>query len=289
MTLKVLILTFYSIVFTMIAHAHCPIIDLESHQTKNNMGKSSYFDRSNSSLFFHLINKKALNLKKSVLIVGGGYGAGIYELFNLGAQEIYFNDLDNHNLQCAKKFIDQYLIKHHTKIKYLPGSIADNSILKLIPDKSLGLVYAKNIIPLLSPVELLSFIHNSNNKLEHNGLLLFIFENPILEQQLEIVNKIKNEYKHHKKFNNRITLDAVIKDYYRKDNKCSATDYESTPITLRENGFPCIIHNKNLDFAFNFLMPIQLTGLLEKNGFIVIGSTTIINHEETFIIVAKKV
>ena len=77
-----------------ISQSNCPEINLLSHQTQNNMGNSSYLNSFWADFFLSTIKKNLLDIKKPILIVGGGYGAGVVELLQLGANTIYFNDLD---------------------------------------------------------------------------------------------------------------------------------------------------------------------------------------------------
>ncbi|MFT4059269.1 MAG: class I SAM-dependent methyltransferase [Legionella sp.] len=281
---KILWLLFFLI--PTISYSNCPEINPRSHQTQNNMGKSSYLDPFYYGLFLHTIKKNLLDIKRPILIAGGGYGAELSELFQLGANTIYFNDLDSHNIKCAKNFVDKNLPKKKNKVRFLLGNISNESVFSSISDSSLGMVYAKNVIPFLSAIQLQQFIKNSNQKLYPNGLLLFIFENPVLVQQIEMVHQIKEDDKSSNAIQSKITLDNATKKYYRTYKTCQINDYEKTPITLREVGFPCINTIKGI--SFNILMPLQVGNLLEKNGFIVVGITALQERVDTFIIAAQK-
>lgn len=250
------------------------------------MGNSSYLNSFWADFFLSTIKKNLLDIKKPILIVGGGYGAGVVELLQLGANTIYFNDLDAKNTNCAKNFIEKALPKEKNKVHYLPGNISTKSVISSIPDGSLGMVYAKHVIPFLSAIELQKFIKNSKQKLYPNGMLLIIFENPRLDEQMEIVNQIKKIAKQSNSIPSRLSLDNATKHYYKAHPYCQISDYEKTPVSLREPGFPCVLAIK--ETHFNFLMPDQVSSLLEKNGFTVVGIINLERREDTFIIVAQK-
>lgn len=250
------------------------------------MGKSSYTDLFMGRLLSYLFSKGNFDLSKPVLIIGSGYGAGVSELLALGAKLIYLNDLSNENLSCAKRFINKKIPQKSDRILYLPGDITQQSVLKNIPDDTIGFIYVKNVIQALDANQLLRLIKASHQKLVVNGLLFFVFENPVLDQQIEMVKEINSEFEISKKGGEKISLDEVVRKYYMKDKKCSIRAYDNTPRSLRKNGFPCIIYNKNT--FVNLLIPSQIKTLLKENGFNEIAYRTIPNHEETIILHARK-
>ena len=274
------------VVYSNIIHSTCPSIDTNSHETVNGMGKSSYSDNYMGFFFSNLLIKNKLSLTKPIVIVGAGYGAGTLELLSLGAKEIYLNDLDSGNLICAKQFIDSADSKKSNNIHYLPGNISEANVLKKIPNKSIGFFYAKNVIPLLDFSELVKLIIDANKKMAINGRLIFVFENPILNDQIKIFEKMSSDINKLKNHDNTKEIDTIVKYYYKNEILCSIKDYESTPINIREIGFPCVVHGK--DNHFDFLMPSTISGLLKNNGFDVTESIEIKEHAGTFIISAIK-
>lgn len=267
-------------------NAECPVFNAGSHNTKNNMGKSSYTDIYMGAIFSHLYTLKALNLNNPVLIIGAGYGAGVTELLSLGAKKIFLNDLSYENLVCAKQFISQTLPKKKSLVNYLPGNITQSTIFKTIPDNSLSTIYAKNVIHFLDATQLVRLIKNSNKKLKNNGLIILVFENPVLNQQIDMVKEINSDFQHVRKINQKQTLDHMIKAHYKKNRRCSLKAYNATSKSIRKNGFPCIMHGKN--FLFNLLMPDTIEQLLIENGFNMVGIANIGKQHDTFIIMATK-
>jgi len=266
--------------------SQCPKIEAQSHLTQNGLGKSSYNDLFMGYYFANLYFKGKLNLNKPVLMVGAGYGAGVVELMALGANLIYLNDLSSENLACAKMFINKTLPLKKNFIQYIPGDITHSDVIEKIPDHSLSIVYAKNIIPFLDAKQLLQLIKKSHDKLDSNGLLLFVFENNRLEEQIDMVRQINARFQIASKKDLQVTLDDIVIQQYREDKICSFVAYENTPKSLRTNGFPCILYGDN--FLINFLMPSTIELLLKQNGFIILDSTKIAQRDDTFIITAKK-
>lgn len=286
MQLKLFIIFLLYVLSISNGQSQCPDMDTKSHPTQNELGNSSYHDIFMGNFFGNKYLTGKINLNKPILIVGAGYGAGVAELITLGAKFIYLNDLSNENLACAKKFITKTFPLKKNFIQYIPGNISNSDVFKNIPDNSLGIVYAKNIIPFLDARQLFQLIKDSNYKLESNGLLIFVFENPVLDQQIEMVQQINLDFERASKKDKRITLDDMVKNYYHKDKRCSDTAYESTPKSLRMNGFPCIMYGNN--FIFNLLMPSTIESLLRKNGFEVVDDIRLPKREDTFVITAKK-
>ena len=271
---------------TINVHAYCPSLNTESHVTQNNMGKSSYTDFFMGTMFSYLYNKGLLNPHNSVFIIGAGYGAGVSELLALGVDKIYLNDLSNQNLICAKKFINQTIPQKKNLISYLPGNIATSGLLEKMADDSIGLIYAKNVIPFLDAIQLTQLVKNSNKKLKRNGFLIFVFENPYLAQQIDMVKQIDIEFNTRKNNTAMLNKDDVVIDIYN-DSTCSPEAYKNTPKSIRTSGFPCIVYGK--DFSFNYLMPSVIERILAQNGFQLVSSVSDMVAHKTFIITAMKI
>lgn len=283
--MKLFVLVIFSLINLLHAsssHCKCPRMDIKTHTTQNGMGKSSYTDFYMNRIFVPLWMKGMLNLNKPILIAGAGYGAGASELLSLGANQLYLNDLDISNLVCAKGFIKKSHSSAH--VEYLPGNISSPELMSKIPDNSLGLVYAKNLIQFQNAIEIVDLIKGSKRKLQSNGQLVIVFENAGLEQQMELIEQIRNDFKMAQKSSGQITLDDVTKQHYQAVTACSVKDYEDTPKDIRGVGFPCIYHFKKM--MFNSLTPKTVESLLKTHGFRVIDSQR--PRKDTFIISAIK-
>lgn len=278
--------------FISTTYSKCPEFNNTSHLTQNGKGNSAYADKFILGLFNALILENSLNIKKPILIAGGGYGEGTTELLSLGADHIYLNDLDSKNLSCARQYIENKFNVDKHKVQYIIGDITHQNTLKKIKDNTLGFIFAKHLIHFLNADQINHLILEFNRKLEPNGVLVIVFENIIFKEQAAMISDIYKEYNSINIHQNKNIDDIVIKFYKNtffgtKNVTCSIDAYKSTSNEIRMLGFPCILENSTGILNLNMILPSFLSRILVKNGFLVLLEDSIGNGG-TFIIVAKK-
>ena len=289
---KSIIFTFISVFLIPLAlsQGFCPHTPKKSIMTFNNMGKSSFEDQGMERFLEELYLQHALSTNKPVAIFGAGYGAGLPSLIRIGVKTIYLNDLSSENLFCVRNYLEQNFPKWPGVVNYLKGDVTNKEFVSSIPDNNFGLVYAKNLVQFLTPNEIYDFFNTVNKKLEKFGFFIFVFENPILENELEMRDKINREIMQikHKK---PIDFDKKILIYFNKNSfgraglKCSIKDYFNTEISIRAHWWPCSIHKDAQHITY--LLPEQTRKLLLKIGFNEVEFIRF-HDEKTYVFLAKK-
>lgn len=254
------------------------------------MGNSSFEDTNMEPFLTGLYLQKGLSTAKPAVIFGAGYGAGLPALMRIGVKTIFLNDLSSENLVCVSKYLEKNFPKWRGEVNYLKGDVTNKDFVSSIPDNNFGLVYAKNLIQFLRPKEIYDFFNIINKKLQNFGFFLFVFENPILEDELNMANNINTELMQ-TKYNSSVDVDKKILEYFNKSSfgraglKCSAKDYFNTNISIRANWWPCSIHRD--DKHITYLLPDQTKKLLLKIGFKEVDFIRLKN-ESTYVFLAKK-
>lgn len=268
----------------------CPYAPKKSIMTINNMGKSSFEDQSMEPFLDGLYSQKALSTSKPVVIFGAGYGAGLPTLIRIGVKTIFLNDLSSENLFCVSKSLEQNFPNWKGQINYLRGDVTNKNFISSIPGNNFGLVYAKNLIQFLRPNEVYEFFYMVHKKLQKFGFFLFVFENPILQDELYMANSINTELLQ-TKYKSTLDIDKKILTYFNKSLfgraglKCSVKDYINTDVSIRSNWWPCSVHKK--DKNITYLLPDQTKNLLIKIGFKEVDFIEI-HDKKTYVFLAEK-
>lgn len=268
----------------------CPCDPKKSIITINNMGKSSFEDKNMEPFLEGLYLQKGLLTTKPVVIFGAGYGAGLPALIRIGVKTIFLNDLSSENLVCVSKYLEKNFPKWKGQVIYLKGNVTNKDFVSSIPDNNFGLVYAKNLIQFLRPNEIYDFFYIIHKKLQKFGFFLFVFENPILEDELYMANNINMELMQIKD-KSSVDVDKKILAYFNKSSfgraglKCYAKDYLNTDISIRSSWWPCSIHKD--DKHITYLLPEQTKNLLLKIGFKEVDFIRL-KDESTYVFLAKK-
>lgn len=281
----------------------CPKADDGSYLTKNNNGHSTYKGNGVDDSIKNLIQKYRVNLSKPILDVGAGYGSVSYEFTKLGAKNLYINELNAHNLQCLKMNLERsFAMKEHPP-HYLLGDITDPNIFNTIPENSLGLIYAQNVIHFFTAQQVINFFMGSARALENEGILFLSFENRFLVQQKALMDTINNEYDSIAKEYEvnmegaSMKLDSIVIERYKNTpitpngNNCSAQDYERTPKRIRMPGFPCLLESEKNGqlYHYQLLTPEIVAVILENAGFKVLGVNQSGDKNGAMIVLARKV
>lgn len=152
--------------------ASCPNQEItrDHFLTQNKYGNSSY--RDNSSLIILKMIIKNFDIKSihSVLDVGAGYGSFAFNAIKSGVSRIYINDLSIENIQCIQASLKSLELKD-ASIQYLHGDINQKRVFEKIPDNSLDLINAVNVIHFFTFKDIFDFIKISQHKLKENGYL----------------------------------------------------------------------------------------------------------------------
>lgn len=274
----------------------CPPMDSKSYLTLNNRGNSTYTDKDSSEIILNMVKNFNLDLSKPILDVGAGYGTFSHELIKLGAKEIYINDLSTDNLACLKRSISNSFSDKKSNIHYINGDITSSLIYRAIPEGTLGLVYAKDVIHFFTATQIADFFVETHKSLETNGLLYLVFENPYLEQQNKLINTIDSIQAQNQAKGTLIPLDDIVIQQYKtfaiggNNAHCSADDYERTPKSIRTAGFPCLLStiSNGEPYIYQLLKPELIAIMLEYIGFSVIGADQQNDAKGTIVLLARK-
>lgn len=275
----------------------CPPMDTSSYLTKNNRGDSSYKGDGSEDNIKYMVENLGLDLSKPILDVGAGYGTFSYELIKLGAKQLYINELSTENLTCLKRNIEKSFSEKNLNINYLVGDISDTSVFRTVPNSSLNLVYAKNVIHFFSAPQIVDFFIKAHNGLEKNGLLYLVFENPYLKQQNDLMTSIDNIEHENQIKGSSISLDDIVVQQYNtfdmgaNQAHCSAKDYINTPQSIRNPGFPCLIETvrNGEPYGYQLLKPEILAIILKNLGFNIIGANYQNDIHGSIVLIARKI
>lgn len=180
------------------------------------------------------------------------------------------------NLICAKKFLNK--IFPNKNIEYINSDIAYSKLYASSLENKLWLVVAKNLIQFLDGNQINNFFVNSFKNLKEGGILFLVFENPILNKQLEVIEQIN------KKINDGNFLDETGISFLQNFN-CSIEKYKETSPIIRSSGFPCIVVKNNI--SINYLVPNEVQRLLIRAGFRILLNDKI-SLEQNKLIIAQK-
>lgn len=279
-------------IFLSSCYGQCPEFNSGSHLTKNGMGYSSYIDPAFGIFLTGLSEHDFMDISKPILIAGAGYGAGVFQLLSSGAKYIYLNDMDNNNLYCAQEFVKSSIPEKLNNIRLLPGDINSKKIISSIPNNSLGLIYAKNLIHFFDSDKINTFFSTADHKLDKNGYFIISFENQFQDEITNMSRNIRNKFINYKNNNSTdyVSMWNIIENEYLStsfgvnEEHCSIEQYKKTSTNIKMDGLPCMIHRGN--FHFNLLIPIYVELLLMKNGFDIVDNIKI-NDYTTMIIALK--
>lgn len=273
----------------------------DSLLTINGYGNSTY----ENEIDFLILKKMSgdINIKSlsPVLDVGAGFGAFSYNAIKHGVNSIYLNDLSNDNLSCSLENIQKHLQTKDVDINLIKGDINKTKALDKIPDNSLGMIHAGNVIHFFKFTDLAKFIQTSHQKLKPDGYLFLTFENKFLSEQRNMMERIKNtvtlsESKTEQSIHHIIEKEYLTTSFGFGKFHCSITSYSKLPASWRYFGFPCQINRtenpmmeKYQPFENHLLLdPELLAIMLEKSGFGEISIAGFNNETGAYAILAKK-
>lgn len=260
-----------------------------SHNTKNDLGSSSYHCAIVHNLLKSLINEKTVTPQSPALDFGAGYGCVTYELAQFGFNNIIVSEIDEQNIKCLKHHLNKHFFSNKQKISFLIGDIINNGQYASIQDDSLGLVYARNVIHLMNANDIIKLLLISHQKLKKNGVIILEYENDSRDRLSEIINLMSKEIK----ANTHADMELnIVKQHYEKLTSCSFDDYLTTDVQYRTPGFPCQVHtfmkNTYKPVMYHYIDHRILTMLLVKMNFKILRDT-LSNQRETGTIVAQKI
>ena len=130
----------------------CPSFDNKSDifLTQNLYGGSTYNDKVSIALIKKIKSDIDISSLSPALDIGAGYGAFTYNALKSGIKKLYINDLSLENLSCAKQYIKNNFNTENVEVIFFAGDINQNEIISKIPDNSIMLANAGNVIHFFS-------------------------------------------------------------------------------------------------------------------------------------------
>lgn len=285
------------IVFSVvgISYAKCPEFEEgKSFVTQNSAGNSTYSAKAFYNEFMPKLLETYNNLPKGdVLDVGAGYGEFSSYFLNHYDGKIIYNEISDENTYCFEKKGNPYSFT--SRLKVLSGDITKENVQEKIPNKSLKMIYAKHVMHFFNAKQTESFINMTKQKLKNNGLIVLFFENPVLDDQKDLAEKIQGKFKYYSVKTKKVGMEIIKKQFaqkslYKFNENCSFSEWSSVADKYKSVTFPCVLDRKTLSIFggvkyYQLINPEELTYIFENNGFEHINWQKL--NENSFLFVAQ--